>query len=322
MVFGRGAMQPAHMTFLFQEPALLILVLLVVWVLVWLGFVVLRQGGVKSATPGKRKIVTWISAIVFVLAPLPLLRVIGLVVLIVGVVQLVAYFVIAHTDWGRRTKLAPRIRSRLGALRSAKCSPAPLDQLPWYAKSWIKRLGKVGFISISSDGWLDEVVAVNLLRPSDGTIAIVWWQANRLDNMPLPSLQLLSVAVGRAGALSTSVGHGPDACQMMIAQVSQSATPPRLLMKHDEGRRLLEACGMGFEVVSATSAPELIDWLRDEMLSGLEALPADSLLRLRKRICDRSTNLGSHMNDPATVERIEQLRMGAAGAGSAGVRTS
>ena len=42
LVFGRGAMQPAHMTFLFQEPALLILVLLVVRVLVWLAFVVLR----------------------------------------------------------------------------------------------------------------------------------------------------------------------------------------------------------------------------------------------------------------------------------------
>jgi hypothetical protein len=315
-------MQRAHMTFLFQEPALLILVLLVVWVLVWLGFVILRQKGVKGATPGKRKIVTWITVIVFVVAPLPVVRVIGLVVLIVAVVLLVEHFVIVSTDWGRRTNLVPRIRSRLGALRSTKSSPVPMDPLPWYAKSSIKHLRQLGFISIRSDGWLDEVVAVNLLRPSDGTIAIVWWQVNRRDNVPLPFLQLLSVAVGRTGALSTSVGHGPDACPIMIAQVSQSATPPRLLVKHEEGRRLLEACGMSFEVVSATSAPEVIDWLRDEMLSALEVLQADSLLRLRKRIWDRSTNLRSHINDPATVDRIEQLRMGAAGAGPAGVRTN
>jgi hypothetical protein len=315
-------MQRAHMTFLFQEPALLILVLLVVWVLVWLGFVILRQKGVKGATPGKRKIVTWITVIVFVVAPLPVVRVIGLVVLIVAVVQLVEHFVIVSTDWGRRTNLVPRIRSRLGALRSTKSSPVPMDPLPWYAKSSIKHLRQLGFIPIRSDGWLDEVVAVNLLRPSDGTIAIVWWQVNRRDNVPLPFLQLLSVAVGRTGALSTSVGHGPDACPIMIAQVSQSATPPRLLVKHEEGRRLLEACGMSFEVVSATSAPEVIDWLRDEMLSALEVLQADSLLRLRKRIWDRSTNLRSHINDPATVDRIEQLRMGAAGAGPAGVRTN
>lgn len=311
-----------ELTFTFQQPALLIIVVLAGLVAVRLEFFIFRAMGVKGATPGKRRAAAWLTVIILTAAPLPVLRVIAFLVLVSAVLQAGAGLALMGTKWGRRTVHVPRIRSRLRIFLGSVRALSPLAERPWVLRTWAKGLEDHGFAALAEGEQSEGVSRVILFRSSDGVIASLLWQPTRwLDALPLPFVQLISPVEDRAGALSTSVGFGPDVCQILIPQVvSLSTTPGNLLRRHEEGRCLLEARGIRFDVIPAVDAFDEMGRFWEEMVLALLRLPPDSLLLLRPRLRRRSVFLASTLEHPDVVERIERVRIGAAQPGVPGTR--
>lgn len=309
-------------TFTFQEPAVLIIVVLAGLMAVRLEFFILRTMGVKGATPGKRRAGAWLSVIILTAAPIPVLRVIAFLVLVSAVLQAGAGLALIGTNWGRRTVHVPRIRSRLHTFLGSVRMLWPQAERPRALRSWAKGLEEHGFAALAEGEQSEGIRRIILFRASDGMIASLLWQPTRwLDTLPLPFAQLISPVEGRAGALSTSVGFGPDVCPILIPQVVPlSTTPGNLLARHEEGRRLLEARGIRFDVVSAVAALDEIARLWEEMVSALLRLPPDLLLLLRPRLRRRPVFLASTLEHPDVAERIERIRIGASGPGMLGTR--
>ena len=160
-------------------------------------------------------------------------------------------------------------------------------------------------------------------RSTDGTIAGMIVQPIRwLDHLPMPLVQLVSVTKGHGGALSTSAGSGPEACASLISQVVPFSTPSGLILMHEEGRRLLEARGVRFNVVPLGDGPDEMWRLWHQMLSALLQLPPEELIRLRPKLRRRRISVASSLEVPEIVERIDKIRVAGLGHGDVGARSA
>jgi hypothetical protein len=138
----------------------------------------------------------------------------------------------------------------------------------------------------------------------------------------MPLVQLVSVTQAHAGALSTSVGSGPEACLSLIPQVVPFSTPSGLLRLHQEGRRLLEARGVRFNVVPLGDGPDEMRRLWHQILSALLQLPPEQLIRLRPKLRRKPTSVASSVEVPEIVERIDKIRVAGSGHGDVGARSA
>jgi hypothetical protein len=292
---------------LLQHPPTLIATILAAWGLVRLQFYVLRSIGIRGATEIRRKVAVWAVIILFAAAPVAALVTIAFIVLIVGILQLLAYAVVVATPWGRRHVLGRTIRSRLIALRESERSTEAIEAPSWLFRTWSKALETLDFVPVDTGWRFGDMKVLTLNRSADGVIAMVVDQPQRIDLMPFPMVQMVSVSRGRAGVLSTSIGPMPVTSPTLITQMVRTTRADRLLATHKEGQRLLEAAGLPFEAITATDTPEIRAWIWEEMRSALVGLPIDSLLDLRTSVARRPFTLAETLNHPAIAERIERL---------------
>lgn len=309
--------------FTFQDPFLLVLVCITGLLAVRVEFFSLRALGVQGATAAKRRMAGWLTVIILTCVPLSILAFVTLAFLVFALLEGVAVFVVIGTEWGRRSVIAPRIRSRIRTLLGSAREPSPTTELPWSIKSWVKGLEEHGFSLLDPGHRWEELSVVMLGRSTDGTIAGIIVQPTRwLDHLPMPLVQLVSVTQGHGGALSTSVGSGPEACVSLIPQVVQFSTPSGLLRMHEEGRRLLEARGIRFKVVPLEDDPDEMWRLWHQMLSALLQLPPEEIMRLRPMLRRKPTSVASSLEVPEIVERIDKIRAGGSGHGDVGARSA
>jgi hypothetical protein len=307
--------------FTFQDPFALVLVCITGLLMVRLEFFSLRALGVQGATAAKRKIAGWLTVIVLTCVPLSILAFVSVAVLVFGLLELVAVSIVMYTEWGRRSVVAPRTRSRVRTLLGSALEPSPTTDLP--LKSWVKGLEKHGFSLLDPGHRWEELSVVMLGRSTDGTIASIIKQPTRwLDYLPMPLVQLVSATQAHGGALSTSVGSGPEACPSLIPQVVQFSTPSGLLRMHEEGRRLLEARGIRFKVVPLEDDPDEMWRVWHQMLSALLQLPPEELLSLRPKLRRKPTSVASSFEVPEIVERIDKIRVAGLGHGDVGARSA
>jgi hypothetical protein len=309
--------------FTFQDPVLLVLVCITGLLAVRLEFFILRALGVQGATAAKRKIAGWLTVIILTCVPLSILAFVSVAFLVFALSEGVAVFIVMYTEWGRRSVIAPRMRSRIRTLLESAREPSPIAELPWSIKSWVKGLEEHGFSLLDPGHRWEELSAVMLGRPTDGTIAGIIVQPTRwLDHLPMPFVQLVSVTQGHGGALSTGAGSGPEACLSLIPQVVQFSTPSGLLRMHEEGRRLLEARGIRFKVVPLGDGPEEMWNLWHQMLSALLQLPPEELIRLRPKLRRKPISVASSLAVPEIVDRIDKIRVAGSGHGDVGARSA
>jgi hypothetical protein len=310
-------------TFTFQNPYLLVLVCITGLVAVRLEFFILRAMGVQGATATKRKMAAWLTVIILTCVPLSILAFVSVAFLAFALLEGVALFVVIDTGWGRRSVIAPRTRSRIRTLLGSAREPSPTTELPRSIKSWVKGLEEHGFSLLDPGHRWEELSVVMLGRSTDGTIAAIIRQPTRwLDYLPMPLVQLVSVTQAHAGALSTSVGSGPEACLSLIPQVVPFSTPSGLLRMHKEGRRLLEARGIRFKVVPLGDGPDEMWRLWHQMLSALLQLPPEELIRLRPKLRRKPISVASSLAVPEIVERIDKIRVAGSGRGDVGARSA
>jgi hypothetical protein len=265
----------------------------------------------------------WLTVIILTCVPLSILAFVSLAFLVFALLEGVAVFVVIGTEWGRRSVIAPRIRSRIRTLLGSTREPSPTTEPPWAIKSWVKGLEEHGFSLLGPGHRWEELSVVMLGRSTDGTIAGIVVQPTRwLDHLPVPLVQLVSVTQGQGGALSTSVGSGPEACMSLIPQVVQFSTPSGLLRMHEEGRRLLEARGIRFKVVPLEHDPDEMWRLWHQMLSALLQLPPEELMRLRPMLRRKPISVASSLEVPEIVERVDKIRVGGSGHGDVGARSA
>lgn len=311
----------AEPRFTFQDPILLVVLCIAGLLAVRIEFFILRAMGVRGASAGKRKVAGWLTVIILTCVPVSILTVISLGVIVFAVLESVAFLLVVGTRWGRRTVVAPRTRSRIRTLLGTVREPSPTTDLPWSITSWIKGLEAHGFSALGPVQQWEEVSVAVLVRPADGTIASIIVQPTRwLDYVPLPFVQLISLAQGRGGALSTSIGPGPEVLPRLIPQAVKFSSPGGLLHRHEEGRRLLEARGIRFEVVAVEEALDEMSSLWEQMLSALLQLPTDALIRLRPKLRRKPTLVASSLELPEIVERIDRIRVGGSGHDDLGAR--
>jgi hypothetical protein len=300
-----GVMRLDEVNFLFQVPVLMVICQILFVVLVWGMLAIARLLGypVWTRRERPRKLLSLLVVMV-----IPFVPIVGVLVICgIGLVVLVLvlfYALTAVTPWGWPRLVEPRIRLRLRNLKEAGWTMAPLAKRPYWFPNWSKELAKLGFVPVFTGELAEGISRATFVKPGEGVIADLLDQPLRLDRIPVPIVNLISVMPDRRGALSTLVGADLSRSPGLIAQSPGVSLPATILARHQEARALLWDHGIDFVQIEASDVTEILAWFSGEMVDGLLA-PGPLRMRLRDTFGKRL--MATMLTDPEALGRIRAL---------------
>jgi hypothetical protein len=283
-------------TFLYQEPALLVLAWPIYGFVAWIFLSLPRRFGLERPTRLMSALLAVWLLILLPFLPVLLLNVVSCV-LLAGLLAPIVHLWLLIIPWTRGLGMrVVRFRIRNLEARGFVFAPA---RMPGQLRARVSQFGTAGFELVVAGVLPSRNKVAILLRARDGTLATVVRPGHRSD--PKILVKVLSVvgseprAVYETSNSGVRTNEGP--ALPLLTEVVPYARPDSLLEHHLAGCRLLEARGIAFALPDADDAIRIIGAIERAEMEALLGAIERRLLRIRR--ITRPVTLTTLLADPA-----------------------